>query len=633
MFTEPISSEYDGLQVGEVFHAVRRSLGLASLEVLTPRELVYTLRRNKVPFLSLSIDPVYPHGGDRASGDVVSDPGVHALLDSPEFVAVVTDDRDRYRGPHAEYVEVASIWSRAGIPCICFKSAGIAPSFPYTSDNVDLLVHPHHIDEARRVLLGLHYIELRNAEEPDKWLFRRFRAGESVSAIHLHARVGWDEGFMLEPDLWKHTRQSADDPMTWVPGPEDAVLINLAHGLIENKNLSLHDLLKVRYILRGGPINWDSIDRVARERGWLLCLHLGLALVAHLEERLFDEPSIPPSERARFEHTVQSCRWLAAYWRELTAREPEMPFAISFWTSKRLFFTKVWCDRHLTLAAKGPSTFLSLARGFKQKSGIRPQSAMLLALSGVDGSGKSAQADALIDAFTTCAIRSQRVWTRVGSTPLLYALHRLRHRLHRGGKQTIVDGSGMQPRTGGYGPYRRSGYSLVWWLVAVMFDYGARLQYVRWRLLRGNVVVADRYLCDAEVELTVRLPTSPGLAAALMRMLRWVAPCPDREYLIRVDPTLFDHRDPPLPDEPNRHAVCAAYERIASCCAMHVIDGNRDLEVIASEVVHDALTLYMRGFRPLGNVPFFKNDWQLNPKERWTRAIISRIPGIQRPST
>ena len=632
MFAEPLSSEYRGLQVGEVFQAVCRSLGLVSLEDLTPGELVHTLRRNKVPFLSLAADPVYLRGEDGASAEAPSVPGAEALLDSAEFVAAMADDRGRYNGPHSEYVELASAWSRLGIPCMCFKSAGIAPSFPYTSDNVDILVQPYHIEEARRVLLGLDYIELRNAEEPDKWLYRRFRAGRSVSAIHLHARVGWAEGFMLEPDLWKRARQSVDDPMTWVPGPEDAVLINLAHGLIENKDLSLHDLLKVRYALRRGPIDWDYMDRVARERGWLLCLHLGLALIAHLEERLFDEPSIPPRERARFDRTVQSCRWLAAYWRELEAREPEMPFAISFWISKRLFFTKVWCDRHLALAAKGPSTILSLARGFKQKSGIRPQHAMLLALSGADGSGKSAQADALTDAFTTCAIRSQQIWTRAGSTPLLHALHRLRHRLRHGRRQVMAGSDGMQRQTKGYGSYRRSGYALALWLVVVMFDYVARLQYLRWRLLRGNVVLADRYLCDAQVEFAMRLPHSPRLAATLIRMLRWAAPRPDREYLIRVDPKLSDHRAPPLPGEPDRETVCAAYDRIALGYAMQVVDGNRDLEVVASEVVHDALTLYMGRFRPLGNVPFFANDWQLNPRESWTRAIVSRLPGTNRPS-
>jgi hypothetical protein len=430
---------------------------------------------------------------------------------------------------------------------------------------------------------------------------------------------------MLEPDLWKRARQSVDDPMTWVPGLEDAVLINLAHGLIENKDLSLHDLLKVRYALRRGAIDWDYIDRVARERGWLLCLHLGLALIAHLEERLFDEPSVPASERARFEHTVQSCRWLAAYWRELEAREPEMPFAISFWISKRLFFTKVWCDRHLALAAKGPSTILA-GTWFQAEVGDPAAACHVAGTERSRRQRKSAQADALTDAFTTCAIRSQQIWTRAGSTPAPCLAP-----VASSPPPRPEAGHGRQRRNAaadkGYGSYRRSGYALALWLVVVMFDYVARLQYLRWRLLRGNVVLADRYLCDAQVEFAMRLPHSPRLAATLIRMLRWAAPRPDREYLIRVDPKLSDHRAPPLPGEPDRETVCAAYDRIALGYAMQVVDGNRDLEVVASEVVHDALTLYMGRFRPLGNVPFFANDWQLNPRESWTRAIVSWLPG------
>jgi glycosyltransferase involved in cell wall biosynthesis len=39
-------------------------------------------------------------------------------------------------------------------------------------------------------------VELWNIEEPQKFLFRKFESGESVSAIRLHGRVKWEESFL-----------------------------------------------------------------------------------------------------------------------------------------------------------------------------------------------------------------------------------------------------------------------------------------------------------------------------------------------------------------------------------------------------------------------------------------------------
>ena len=57
-----------------------------------------------------------------------------------------------------------------------------------------------------------------------KWLFRRFVGGRNVSMIHLHARVAWDEGFLLEEELWHRAHPAPDDAWVRVPGREDVVV-------------------------------------------------------------------------------------------------------------------------------------------------------------------------------------------------------------------------------------------------------------------------------------------------------------------------------------------------------------------------------------------------------------------------
>ena len=130
------------------------------------------------------------------------------------------------------------------------KSAGIAPSFPHLSDNVDDLVPAEHIPDARLALRDLGYVELRNLEEPRKFFFKRFEGGRQAAAHHLHEHVGWAVSFLDEPLLFRRARPAADDPELLIPHPQDAFLITTAHALYENKAFKLGDLVKVRQCLR-----------------------------------------------------------------------------------------------------------------------------------------------------------------------------------------------------------------------------------------------------------------------------------------------------------------------------------------------------------------------------------------------
>lgn len=102
--------------------------------------------------------------------------------------------------------------------------------FPYTSDNLDALIKPNYEKKTRKILQKLGYAELRNVEEAQKFLFRRFRDGESVYAIRLHTQIGWRVSF-LDNEFVRNGnyRISDDDDIVATPSREVGVLVTFVH--------------------------------------------------------------------------------------------------------------------------------------------------------------------------------------------------------------------------------------------------------------------------------------------------------------------------------------------------------------------------------------------------------------------
>jgi thymidylate kinase len=285
----------------------------------------------------------------------------------------------------------------------------------------------------------------------------------------------------------------------------------------------------------------------------------------------------------------------------LTMRDVRLPCPISFVTSTVLFVAKLWRDRHLEASHKPAQTVLALAHALKQRSGLHLQNSMLIALSGVDGSGKSTQARALRAAFEAGHVRSRIVWTRIGDTPLLHLLHAAR-KCYEQSKAPIARRA-----------FSRTGWHLVLWAIVASADYAAWLQCVRWRLWCGDVVIADRYLCDFEVELGIRLRNEPHLAASLLRVLRSLAPAPKRAYLLQIGPTLARNRATESDfSDLDPADMQRRYDALTHRYGLQAWDASRPPDDLATALVHDALTTYMADFRQGPRALFFSNPRPLN---------------------
>jgi dTMP kinase len=552
--------------------------------------LVERLRRNKYPLLAL----------DAAAR------GHPLLAESETWRAELAADRAELEAQRSEYLAVNRAWSDAGIACVMFKSAGEYPSFPYTSDNLDILVPRNRLDDARRILVELGYVWLHNIDETQKFLFRKFHAGKSVSAIHVHTWVGWDVEFH-EDAVWDGVRQSGDDADVIVPSAEDAVLVNVSHALYENKEIRLYDLEKVRSQW-GGGLHWDYVEGVARRRGWLDGLYFGLLVCARLERAIYGYNTVPSNVRRRWHNGLKRYPLQWRYWRKVREREFDLPFRVSFAMSKALYYKKVLRDSHDAMGQRLSNLVHTLAWGVKQKSGLRPQRGMLISVSGTDGAGKTAQARALSEALTTSEAYNNVAWSRIGTTPLYRRASGAARRTAGVSKESIP------ASTTAPGLLRRAlGFA---WATANALDLALTYQWrVRLPLLTGRVVVCDRYTYDAAVEIAERLGPS-ALNGLPVKLLYALSPRPRFAYLLDAPAKVAAERSLDPEDAGQLAAQRALYHKVAKARGLRVVDASGALAEASDVIVREVLTNFEDNHRTFVNGLLLSNPEQLNRTKR-----------------
>ncbi len=570
--------------------------------------VVEILRHNKVPLL-----------GIKESGKYAG------LSRDPVFRAARDQEAQELAGLREEYSTVKEALAGQGISEVMIKSVGLTPSFPYRSDNLDVLYRPEHEQQVRRTLRDLGYVELTNVEEPHKYLFRKFHMGRSVSAIHLHVHVGWMVSFLDEGALWQRCAVSDDDPCVMVPGPDEAMLTTLAHYFYEDKRVALLDVIKFAHCLRRG-VNWDEVYRVADWRGWRDGLNVSLLLCAYQERALYGETLAP---LALLERAWQECpgwtqtwmaRWLneeaiLALWQGAKAGEAggleQLPLRVPFLFSKAFFYTKLLRDPSRSTRRRMKDLAVHTANGSKLRLRIHSQPATLVTLSGVDGSGKTTQAQALQSAFHTCHLCARQVWSRGGSSTWIGLFTRWGK---RSTPQPPVPESGRQPpldpirtRQQRFGSrWLRWGWS---WLTTIelLLHYA---RHVTLPLLLGRVVICDRYVYDAFADWAAYFGESAVERRLAARVLRWLTPRPHFSYWLDTPAAVVQSRTAERLPADFLETQSEAYRRMASLFGMQRVDGRQHECEIADHIVYQVLSGYFSHYHTLINLLFLKNPGQ-----------------------
>lgn len=552
--------------------------------------LIPYLQRQKIPLVGI------PAGGSAAH---------NALTGSDLFSNALMTERRTLQRLREAFREVADLWAADGIGNLQIKSVGLPPAFPYRSDNLDVLVPLEHSPQAAKLLLDLGYVELKNVEEPHKFLFRKFHLGREVSAIHLHEFIGWGTSFLDEAQVWEYACTAKDDAIVLYPSPEDGLLITLAHAFYENKTVSLSDVQKFRHCLRQPNLDWDRLIRVSERKGWRDGLGACLLVWSHVERVLYGHSLVPASI------LQQADRWLSSGQRAQIGRlvaEQTFPFRVPFLFSKQFYYAKVWRDRTIGRGRKAWEALLHTTAGIRRNIGVDSHPAMLITLSGLDGCGKSAHARTLASAFEGCHIKNEVVWSRGGSSPLTDVALRV---VRTSGRQAAdSDESADDPAR--RVERRRAALRSPWfkhgWLALVGLDllrqYATR---VWWPLRNGRVVICDRYIYDALVEIAAYADDPKLTGGLLARLLVALAPTPHARYLLDVSPKMAALRSatPEVPAflEQQRRF----YHQGTARWGLQVVSNEDDFATVSDELVRTTLRHYYRDYWTLINAVFLFN--------------------------
>ena len=110
---------------------------------------------------------------------------------------------------------------------------------------------------------------------------------------------------------------------------------------------------------------------------------------------------------------------------------------------------------------------------------------------------------------------------------------------------------------------------------------------LRWLLLTHQVVVCDRYVIDALLDLKLNFPNIEIDRSIMARMLRRLAPRPDLALILSLpfDESVrrSEEKNEPFPDPLEvRRRRFLEYMRMGSRAGVHVVDAAR-----APELVHE----------------------------------------------
>ncbi len=208
----------------------------------------------------------------------------------------------------------------------------------------------------------------------------------------------------------------------------------------------------------------------------------------------------------------------------------------------------------------------------------------LITISGMDGSGKSSHSQALEKSLAHQGLTVMRAW--VGHKPILsfpfLALVRMLGCTHR----RTIDGVPFYWRD-----WRRNPALARLWPLVLSLDFLPKAFWsVKIPVLRGKIVICDRYLYDMMAELS-----QYGLLGAnAKRFLVGIVERPTVAFLMDVDTGLAwkrtlvpgRAREQPIYDLRKRRE---AFLRLASEFGMIVLDGGGDPERNRSEILNRTL--------------------------------------------
>jgi thymidylate kinase len=220
----------------------------------------------------------------------------------------------------------------------------------------------------------------------------------------------------------------------------------------------------------------------------------------------------------------------------------------------------------------------------------------VITLSGIDGSGKSSQADALRATLEQLGFGVETVWARITINPSLGVIAAPVKRLlgaptaPRRVEPSTTEAVGRPP---GFGAERtdqaralRLRYPVVnhvWLLVVALVNALTQWRAVTPHVLRGKVVVCDRYTLDSAAHLRYKYGPEERFRWQ-SRVVKWISPRPLRSFLLDVPGDVAHARKPEKYTADQLEVMASLYREEAAWLGVAVLDGQRPKEELCAEI-------------------------------------------------
>lgn len=230
----------------------------------------------------------------------------------------------------------------------------------------------------------------------------------------------------------------------------------------------------------------------------------------------------------------------------------------------------------------------------------------LFSLSGLDGSGKSTQADGLERALRRLGRDPRIEWVPLKPPAPLHHLGRLSKRALRPLARAATATRGERPTAGGQESRverdlrgsdrreparvlrRRSVIVATTWSTTVVVAAGVKWGYLlRRRLWRGEDVICDRYLLDAWTFMRYHYQASAQLHRQ-WHLLALLLPRPDAAFQLEIPPELASARKRDFTPEQNARRA-GYYEEKAPWIGAVMVDATRSQAEICAEIYSRAV--------------------------------------------
>lgn len=220
---------------------------------------------------------------------------------------------------------------------------------------------------------------------------------------------------------------------------------------------------------------------------------------------------------------------------------------------------------------------------------------MIICFTGIDGSGKTLQAQRLVAELNAAGRPACYVWTggRAYLTrPLIWLAKRVL-KAPQLGRSRAATAASSGPGDAGYGSYlastgrlfRRGWLRALWQHVSLIEHSGEILFSALPHLLRGRIVVCDRYIYDSLIGIAVLAGADQaGLAQMLRSAKRYPVPRPKLWFLVDLPAAVAFARRSDVVDVAFLERRVPLYREAARLLDAAVVDGSGSPDEVAAQV-------------------------------------------------